>query len=70
VSAKTGFQDSEGWNVFDIQVREDMLRISLNGQIVTEHPGLPDRPKAGPIGLQLHDEKSIVMYRNIWLKEF
>jgi len=69
VEAQTGFQKADGWNVFDIQVREDLLRVSLNGQVVTEHPGLPDRPKKGPIGLQLHDDKSIVMFRNIWLKK-
>jgi hypothetical protein len=41
----------------------------VNGKVVAEHPGLPERPKAGPIGLQLHDSRDVVMFRNIQIKE-
>jgi hypothetical protein len=30
---------------------------------------LPDRPKSGPIGLQLHDRFSVAMFRNIRIRE-
>ena len=36
---------------------------------VHEHAGDPARSKVGPIGLQLHDMTSIVMFRNIRMKE-
>ena len=69
IEAKPGFQNAEGWNAFDIEVRRDSIRVILNGQLVTEHAALPDRHTNGPIGLQLHDEGSIVMFQNIWLRK-
>jgi len=36
---------------------------------VAEHPGDPKRPKRGPIGLQMHDQFSIIMFRNIRIVE-
>jgi hypothetical protein len=41
----------------------------VNGWLVVEHPGDPARPKAGPIGLQLHDQFSLIMFRNIRVRE-
>ena len=32
-------------------------------------PGDPERSKTGPIGLQLHDQFSFVMFRNIRIRE-
>jgi hypothetical protein len=69
IVAKPGHQKSDDWNAFDIEVRKDTIRVGLNGQVVTEHNALPDRPTDGPVGLQLHDEGSIVMFRNIWLRD-
>jgi hypothetical protein len=43
--------------------------VTLNGQLVAEHAGDPQRPKAGPIGLQLHDQFSIIMFRNVRIRE-
>lgn len=57
------------WNVLEIESRFDRIRVKLNGKLVSEHPGLPDRPKVGPIGLQLHDRHTIVMFRNIRIRE-
>lgn len=57
------------WNTLEIESRFDRIRVKLNGKLVAEHPGLPDRPKVGPIGLQLHDRNSIVMFRNIRIRE-
>lgn len=66
--AKTGVQIPNEWNSFDIESRNDMIRVRLNGQLVSEHPGDPARSKRGPIGLQLHDRQSIVMFRNIRIR--
>jgi len=57
------------WNTLEIESRFERIRVKLNGKLVAEHPGLPDRPKTGPIGLQLHDRNSIVMFRNIRIRE-
>ncbi len=65
VKAKTGVRNRTGWNTLLIEVRKDFIRVSLNGQEVAQHPGLPERPKNGPIGLQLHAPSDVVMFRNI-----
>lgn len=53
----------------DIISRKDKITIKLNGIVVAEHAGDPQRPKTGPIGLQLHDQFSIIMFRNIRITE-
>ena len=67
--AKTGFQIEDDWNSMDIESRNDMIRVKLNGHLIMQHPGDPKRSKVGPIGLQLHDMSTIVMFRNIRIKE-
>ena len=67
--AKTGSQIDNDWNSFDIESREDIIRVKLNGQVVSQYAGEPGRPKAGPVGLQLHDSKSLAMFRNIRIRE-
>ncbi len=69
VPAKEGLQRDGQWNSFDIESRNDGIRVSVNGQIAAEHAGDPDRPKTGPIGLQLHDQFNFVMFRNIRIRE-
>ena len=68
-SAKPGAQKSDDWNLLEIQSRDHLIRVKLNGVDVCEHPGDPARPKAGPIGLQLHDLNSIVMFQTIRIRE-
>lgn len=63
--AKTGAERPYDWNTLDVEVRDEMVRVRVNGQVVMEHAGDPNRPKAGPIGLQLHDGNTIIMFRNI-----
>jgi hypothetical protein len=53
----------------EISSRNDKITISLNGRVVAEHAGDPKRPKVGPIGLQLHDQFSIIMFRNVRIRE-
>jgi len=67
--AKPGVQLDDDWNVLEIESRDDAIRVKLNGHLVSQHPGEPGRPKAGPIGLQLHDRNSVVMFRNIRIRE-
>lgn len=69
VDAKTGAQKNNEWNSMEIESRKDWIRVKLNGQVVAEHPGDPARPKTGPIGLQLHDQFSVVQFRNIRIRE-
>ena len=68
--AKTGFQNDLEWNSLDIESRNDLIRVSLNGHLVSESPGDPQRSKVGPIGLQLHDRSTVAMFRNIRLRPF
>ena len=68
-AAKPGHQINDDWNSFDIESREDMIRVKLNGALVSQYAGEPGRSKTGPIGLQLHDKTSFVMFRNIRIKE-
>ena len=68
-AAKTGFQIENDWNSMDIESRNDIIRVKLNGHLIMQHSGDPKRSKVGPIGLQLHDMSTIVMFRNIRIKE-
>ncbi len=58
------------WNRINIESRTDGIRVYVNGKLAAEHEGDPARPRKGPIGLQLHDVHSFVMFRNIWLLEY
>jgi hypothetical protein len=62
-------QRDDDWNAMDIVSRNDKITISLNGRKVAEHAGDPKRSKTGPIGLQLHDQFSIIMFRNVRIRE-
>ena len=64
-----GHEKENDWNSLDIESRNDVIRVRLNGTEVVSHPGDPARPKAGPIGLQLHDRFSFMMFRNIRIRE-
>jgi hypothetical protein len=67
--AKTGVEKVDAWNSLNIESRKSGIRVSVNGIVVAEHASDPDRPLTGPIGLQLHDRGSVVMFRDIWLME-
>jgi type 1 glutamine amidotransferase len=68
--ARTGVHRPGLWNSMDIESRTGLIRVRVNGQVVAEGPGDPARPKTGPIGLQLHDRFTTVMFRNLRLREF
>lgn len=69
VDAKVGAQKDNEWNSMDIESRTNIIRVRLNGALVAEHPGDPNRSKTGPIGLQLHDQFSVILFRNVRIKE-
>jgi hypothetical protein len=67
--AKNPKENQFDWNTLDIESRNDAIRVRLNGELVAESPGDPKRSKTGPIGLQLHDENALIMFRNIRIRE-
>ncbi len=69
VPAKKGVHRSGAWNTMDLEVRDNLIRVRLNGELVAEGPGDPARPKDGPIGIQLHDQMTFAMFRNIRIRE-
>ena len=69
VAAAPGLQKSGDWNDLSIESRNSGIRVRLNGVIAAEYAGEPGRSKTGPIGLQLHDQFSFAMFRNIRLRE-
>jgi len=68
VPGKTGGQRLNSWNALEIESRKEIIRVRLNGEIVAESPGDPARSKTGPIGLQLHDQFTSMMFRNIRIR--
>lgn len=67
--AEGDFLKENDWNTLDIESRNDMIRVKLNGNLVAEHPGDPARSKVGPIGLQLHDYFTTAMFRSVRIRE-
>ena len=45
--AKAGAQIDDNWNRLEIESRKNSIRVKINGTLVAEHPGLPDRPLTG-----------------------
>jgi len=69
VPARHGVQRPGEWNHLDIESRNDRIRVRVNGEAVAEGPSDPHRPNTGPIGLQLHDQFTFAMFRNIRIRE-
>ena len=69
----------DGWNTMEIEIDEQVTRVRVNDVLVNEFEGwqaVPDRqrwyePQRGPrpnegyIGLQNHDERSVVWFREV-----
>ena len=66
--APPGLQRVGDWNSLHIVSRDEVIRVFVNGLLAAEHAGDPKRPRTGPIGLQLHDQSSVVMFRNVWIR--
>ena len=69
VPAVGGEQKQGKWNSLDIESRDEMIRVRLNGKVVSAFAGDPKRSKRGPIGLQLHDRFSVILFRNLTIAE-
>jgi 3-keto-disaccharide hydrolase len=69
VNAPAGVQHDNQWNRLRIESRTNRITVYLNGTKVAEYAGDPARPKTGPIGLQLHDQFSLAMFRHIRVRE-
>jgi hypothetical protein len=67
-SAPAGLQTPGEWNALDIESRNSLIRVKVNGRLASEHPGEAGRPLSGPIGLQLHDQFTFVMFRNLRIR--
>ena len=68
VAAKEGLQRRGEWNTMEIESRNDRIRVRVNGQLAAEYPGDPARSKSGPIGLQLHDQFTTALFRNLRIR--
>ena len=55
------------WNTFEIKIVDQRYTVILNSILITEFVG--NRSLQGYIGLQNHDSKSKVSFRNIRIKE-
>ncbi len=55
------------WNAFLITLKDDRLKVELNGKLVLYSEKLPNLPESGSIGLQHHGDH--IQFRNIWVKE-
>lgn len=58
------------WNDLTIECRGDLIRVTINGQLINEtnmaeHPKLAQRPRAGYLGLSAHTH--LVRFRNVQL---
>lgn len=54
------------WNHARITCKGHHIKVVLNGETIVDHTG--DRSLRGYIGLQNHDQKSVVKFRNIRLE--
>jgi hypothetical protein len=83
--ALKGFQKPNGeWNTLEIELRGQLTRVLLNGHVVNEFRGdqpVPERkmwyepvrgprPDSGYIGLQNHDDKSTIYFREISVEAY
>lgn len=55
------------WNTVRIEARGPTVRIQLNGDEILNHHGV--RSLRGYLGLQNHDDQSVVMFRNVRITE-
>ena len=55
------------WNTMEIRAINQSYNVMINGEDMTKFTG--DRLTEGYIGLQAHDDKSKVSFRNIMIKE-
>src|SRR5260370_6207944 len=62
MDAPNDAQHEDDWNVMEISSPNDKIAVTLNGRMVPEHAADPQRPKRGPIALQVHDQFSLLTF--------
>jgi hypothetical protein len=68
VGASLNMSKPDGeWNQARIEARGPHIRITLNGEMVVDVEN--ERSSTGYIGLQNHDDRSVVKFRNIRITE-
>jgi hypothetical protein len=68
-AAPDGVEITNEWNRMELSVRDSGMTVKLNGRVVAQHAGDPQRAKSGPLGLQLHDGRTVVFFRNLKIRE-
>ena len=68
-AAPKGLQKMGQWNSLDIESRKAGIKVQVNGQAAAEFAGEDGRPLVGPIGLQLHDQFTFILFRNLRIRE-
>ena len=66
-SKQIASKEAGQWNRFEIKVVDQSYSVILNNILITKFVG--NRSLQGYIGLQNHDSKSTVSFRNIMIKE-
>ena len=67
-SSKLASKSTGQWNTFEIEARSALIKVTLNGELVTNYAILADttRGRAGHIGLQCHTGN--VQFQNIMIR--
>lgn len=68
-STKVASKPAGQWNLYEIRVVGKTYTVILNGETVCQWEDTEGRPLEGYIGLQNHDENSVVYFRTIRVKE-
>ena len=73
-ASKNSAKPAGAWNHYRIQFKGDNIKVWLNDELVNDwnaHPAgkIKDFSKSGFIGLQNHDSKSKISFRNVFVKE-
>src|SRR5262249_45719903 len=57
------------WNTFVVEATGDRIKVTLNGQLVSQLVGNQGRPLKGHIGLQNHHPGSRVQFRRLMIQK-
>jgi hypothetical protein len=67
-SSKVASKPAGQWNTFEIEATTGAIKVTLNGELVTNYAIPPDSPRgrAGHVGLQCHTGN--VQFRNVMIR--
>jgi hypothetical protein len=72
--SKMAFKPAGEWNHYKITFKDIYITVELNGKVVNEWEAKPagkikDFAQEGYIGLQNHDDRAKIFFKNIYVKE-